>query len=87
MDERHFTAEQAAAVTTAMRRQLGLEPQRFSPPEFVGMVSDEIEMLRERGLNDDAIAALLREAGAAIDAADIGRYYVGPEERSANRYS
>ena len=77
-----FTADDAASATTALREELGLPAQRFPTEVFVGMISDEIEALREAGRSDDAIANVLRNrCGIEIDAETIQRFYVAPDAR------
>ena len=76
-----FTAEDAAKANAVLRGALGLEPQRFSVEQFVGMASDEIEQLRAAGKSDDEIVSLLKGAGIEVEATDIARYYAPPDER------
>ena len=77
-----FTADQTASATTALRAELGLPAQRFPAETFVGMISDEIEALRDVGKTDDEIATVLRERCAIeIDAATLARYYASPSDR------
>jgi hypothetical protein len=76
-----FTAEDAAKANAVLRGALGLEPQRFSVQQFVGMASDEIEQLRAAGKSDEEIVRLLKGAGIEVAAADIARYYAPPEAR------
>jgi hypothetical protein len=75
-DATGFTAQQAATAADALRRATGAEPERFPLPQFVAMLSDEIRDLRERGIGDEEISELLRDAGVTIAAPDITRYYV-----------
>lgn len=71
-----FTAEQAAAATTAMRMALKQPPEQFSVPRFVAMISDEIEQLRATGMADREIAALVEDAtGSPLSAEDVTQYY------------
>jgi hypothetical protein len=81
-DEGRYTAEQAAAVTTALRSALGMPPQRFGTEQFVGMISDEIEQLRSAGKTDADIARLLADTCRIdIDPESIARFYAGPAAR------
>lgn len=83
-DEPTFTAQQALATTAAMRRELGLGEEEFPVQAFVGMISDEIEQLRDRGRDDEAIAAMVSEAtGKTVSAELIARYYAPPGQRGA----
>lgn len=81
-DDHTFTADQAAAATTAPRMVLGRPPEQFSIPQFVAMISDEIEQLRETGRSDDEIAQLVVEsAGGTISGSDIAAHYAPPQAR------
>lgn len=81
-DEHTFTADQAAAATTALRMLLGKPPEQFVVSQFIAMISDEIEQLREAGHTDADIAALVQEAtGGPLSADDIARHYPQPAER------
>lgn len=82
-ESKTFTGKQAADAQTALRKALGLAPEQFPLPAFVGMVSDEIEQLRKQGHTDEQIALVINQTigQAAISAADIGRFYASPEDR------
>ena len=76
------TGQQAADAQTALRKALGLPPEQFSLPAFIGMVSDEIEQLRAKGKSDGEIAKLIRSAvNVEVSADDISRFYASAEER------
>lgn len=80
-----FTLEEAMRAQGALRRSLGLGPERFPLAAFVGMISDEIQGLREAGRSDDEIAALIRTAtDRTVDPADLARFYATPDERPAH---
>jgi hypothetical protein len=49
-----FSTEQLVAAQKVLRDALQLPPERFPLQAFVGMISDEIEQLRLRGLSDGA---------------------------------
>ena len=77
-----FTAEQAAQANTALRAVLNLPPEAFPVPQFVAMISDEVEQLRAAGHDDEAIAQMVREStGGELTAEDIGAHYAPPETR------
>lgn len=77
-----FTAEQAAKANSVLRAALDLAPQRFGLEQFVGMISDEIEQLRDAGKSDADIAKLVSDGvGIDVDAGSIGRYYADPSVR------
>ncbi len=81
-EDASFTAEQAAAANRSLRAALGLRPQEFTTQQFVGMISEEIEQLREAGKTDDDIAQLLeKEVGVFISSDSIRRFYSDETER------
>jgi hypothetical protein len=81
-DDHTFTASQAAAATTAMRMALGLPPDQVGVGQFVAMISDEVQQLREAGHSDEDIAQIVREStGSTIEADDIAVHYVRPDDR------
>ena len=81
-DDHSFTADQAAAATTAMRMVLGLAPEQVGIGQFVAMISDEIQKLREAGHSDEDIAAIVRDSThSTIDAGDIATHYAPPDAR------
>ena len=72
----------ALAAQKALRDLAGLEPEIFPIPAFVGMISDEIETLRSRGISDEQIAAVIRQHSSIdITAEDVSKYYAPPELR------
>lgn len=77
-----FSAEEAVVVQKAMRRQLGLDDERFPLPAFIGMISDEIEQFRQAGRTDAEIAELiLSVSGRSVSPADIEMHYATPHQR------
>ncbi len=66
----------------ALRDSAGLGPELFPVPEFVGMISDEIEQLRKQGKSDDEIASIIRSSSPIeITAQEISQHYAPPEAR------
>ena len=58
----------------------------FPVEAFVGMISDEIQRLREMGHSDEAIARVIAaNSKIEISAAEIGEHYASPERREAAR--
>ena len=81
-----FTIEQALAAQRAMRESLGLGEEVFPVPAFIGMVSDEIQQMREAGKQDREIAALIETAtGKKISLDEIARFYAPPEQRTRHK--
>jgi hypothetical protein len=77
-----FSAEEAVAVQRAMRAELGLGPEAFPLPAFVGMISDEIDQLRAAGRSDEEVAALIaRTIGREVSAGAISAHYASRGER------
>ncbi|HEV2737228.1 MAG TPA: hypothetical protein VGU66_01485 [Candidatus Elarobacter sp.] len=80
-DER-YTAGDAATANTVLRAALGLAPERFGTEQFVGMISDEIDLLRRAGKTDAEIAQLLeKDGGLDVSADAITQFYADPDER------
>ena len=77
-----YPIEDALTAQRALRKSAGLPPEQFPIEAFVGMISDEIEVLRKQGKNDEDIARVIREnSKIQISAADIARNYAPPEQR------
>ncbi len=77
-----YPIDQALRAQKALREAAGLEPEMFPVEAFVGMVSDEIEMLRSQGKTDSEIAALISQnSSIEITAEEISANYASPEER------
>ena len=80
--ERTFTIGQLVAVQKILRETLQLPPEEFPLPAFIGMISDEIEQLRSRGMSDEEIASLLAQTtGVTVRADAIRIYYAQPVAR------
>ena len=77
-----YPLEEALKAQKSLREAAGLGPEQFPVQAFVGMISDEIDSLRQRGKSDEEIAAIIQQNSAiAISAADIAENYAPPEER------
>lgn len=80
--ESTFSLAEALAAQKALRDAAGAEEEVFELADVIGMVSDEIEMLRDQGRNDTEIAALIQKStGKPVTAEDVEKHYVSPEER------
>ena len=77
-----ISLEEALKVQKVLRDAAGSGPEVFPLPAFVGMISDEVETLRDMGKSDREIAAMI-EANSAIriTADDIAAHYATPEQR------
>jgi hypothetical protein len=77
-----FTIEQAIGAQRALRAALGLGDEIFPLPAFVGMISDEIEQMREAGHSDAGVIRIIADAtGRTITGDDLARYYAPPDRR------
>jgi hypothetical protein len=80
--ENTFPLEEAIRAQKALRELAGLAPEMFPVEAFVGMISDEVEILRKQGHSDEEIAQTIEaNSRIAITAADIATNYASPEER------
>jgi hypothetical protein len=81
-----YPLEEAVRAQRALRELAGLGPEMFPIQAFVGMISDEIESLRNQGRSDEDIAqAIQAHSAISITAADIFAYYSSPAERYPER--
>lgn len=79
---KQYSVEEAVKAQKALRAAAGLGPQQFPIQAFVGMISDEVESLRQRGKTDDQIAEIIRSSSAIdISADEIAENYASPDER------
>jgi len=77
-----YPLHEALRAQKALRDMAGLGDEKFPVEAFVGMISDEIEALRKRGLSDQAIAEAVRKhSSIQLDAEDIQRNYAPPAQR------
>ena len=77
-----FTAEQAVRAQRELRAALGLGDEAFPLPAFIGMISDEIQQMREAGRSDQEVLRIVEAAtGQTISPEDLARYYASPQDR------
>jgi hypothetical protein len=77
-----YPVEEAIRAQRALREAAGLAPEQFPIQAFVGMISDEVEQLRQRGKSDEEIACLIEaNSRIKITASEITENYASPEER------
>ncbi len=80
--QKTFPVEEAIKAQKALRRLGGLGPETFPIQAFVGMISDEIEHLRNQGHGNEEIAKVIAaNSQIEITAAEIADYYASPQER------
>ena len=77
-----YPVEEAIRAQNALRDLAGLPPEMFPIQAFVGMISDEVETLRNQGRTDEEIAEVIR-AHSKIDItpSEIVEHYASPAER------
>ncbi len=77
-----YPLDQILRAQAALRSAAGLPPEQFPAPAFVGMISDEIEALRNSGRSDADIADIIRESsGIEISPETLSANYAPPEKR------
>lgn len=77
-----YPVEEAVRAQKALRDLAGLGPEMFPIQAFVGMISDEVEILRKQGHTDERIAeTIAASSGIRITAQEIAGNYASPEER------
>ncbi len=77
-----YPIEEALKAQAALRNLAGLAPEQFPLQAFVGMVSDEIEHLRQLGHTDETIATVIQShSNIEITAEQIAENYAAPELR------
>jgi hypothetical protein len=80
--ESRISLQEALQAQKALRDAAGLEIETFPVREFVGMISDEIEKLREQGRSDGEIAGLINaNSSVRISADEISQNYADPAAR------
>jgi hypothetical protein len=87
MAEKRYSIEEALKAQRALRIVASLPEESFAVPTFVGMISDEIEILRGRGLSDALIAEVIAQnSEIKITDAEIGKYYASPNDRRQHEF-
>ena len=85
--DKTYPIEEALRAQNALRQMAGLEEEQFPIAAFVGMISDEIEILRRRGHTDQQIAdAVSKNSSIVITPDDIAANYATPEQRHAGNH-
>ena len=80
--DRTFLLGEALKAQQALRQAAGLGPEHFPVEAFVGMISDEVQALREKGWNDNQIAEHVRKSSTIdITGEEISENYAEPDER------
>jgi hypothetical protein len=80
-DETMYTADQVATAARELREASGSEEELFSGEQVIGMLGDEIRLLRERGFTDERIAGLFSGFDIEVTAEEIARHSSEQPER------
>jgi hypothetical protein len=81
-DETTFSLAEALAAQKALRDAAGAEEEVFDLADVIGMVSEEIDMLKDQGRSDEEIAAMIQKStGKPVSGADVEKHYVPADER------
>jgi hypothetical protein len=81
-----YPLEEALQAQKALRDLAGLPTETFPIEAFVGMISDEVEHLRNLGHTDAQIAEVIsKNSKIEITAGEILANYAPPEQRHAPR--
>lgn len=73
-DQPTYTADQVARAARELREAAGTAEERFTAPQVISMLSDEVRLLRERGFSDERIADLFSGFEIEASAEEIARY-------------
>jgi hypothetical protein len=73
-DQPTYTADQVARAARDLRDAAGAPQERFTAPQVISMLSDEIRLLRERGFSDERIAELFSGFDIQTSADEIARF-------------
>lgn len=73
-DQPTYSADQVARAARELRDAAGAPEQRFTAPQVIAMLSDEVRLLRERGFSDDHIAGLFGGFEIQTTGEEIARY-------------
>lgn len=77
-----YPLEEALKAQKALRDAAGLGPEQFPLEAFVGMISDEVQALREKGWSDERIAETISQSSAIrITAQELQTNYAPEEHR------
>ena len=81
-DEKTYPLDEALRAQKALRDLAGLQPETFPVSSFIGMISDEIEILRNQGRSDEEIARTISaHSSIEVTPGDLAVHYASPEQR------
>lgn len=78
MADETYTADQVAQAARELRQAAGSEEERFTGPQVIAMLGDEIRLLRERGFSDAQIADLLTGFDICVTGDDVAHNSPAP---------
>ena len=77
-----YRLDEALRALESLRQAAGLAPEMFPVQAFVGMISDEVDALREQGRSDEEIVGLVRAgSGIELTVAELRENYATAEQR------
>lgn len=80
--ERTIPLNEALRAQRALRDQADLGEEQFPLTAFVGMISDEIDALRDKGKSDEEIAHIITSNSTIeISAQEIAENYASKDDR------
>ena len=86
--QKSYPIEDALNAQKALRRLAGLGQEEFPVSAFIGMISDEIEVLRRQGYSDQDIAKVIRDnSPISLTAEDIAANYAPFEQRHPDHHA
>ena len=81
-ESKRISVEEAVKAQRALRDAAGKGPEMFPIEAFIGMISDEIEVLREAGKSDEEIAVVVQQSSSIeITADDIRKHFIPAGQR------
>jgi hypothetical protein len=81
-DDSTFSLAEALAAQKALRDAAGAEDEVFDLADVIGMVSEEIDMLKDQGKSFAEMATMIQTAtGKAVTAEEVEKHYVPADER------
>ena len=81
-EDQAYPLEEVMKAQSVLRSAARMAPERYPLPQIIGMLSDEIQALREKGRSDDEIAAIITGNSLIhVDADCLQRFYATPEQR------
>ena len=81
-----YRLDEALRALGGLREAAGLGPEMFPVQAFVGMISDEVEALREQGRSDEEIVGLIAaSSGIGLSPDELRENFASAEKRGGQR--